>query len=106
MSNFHNRLKKLRKQNSFKQADVGKFLDYGYTTISNYERGKNEPSFNDLIKLADLFGVSTDFLLGHDSVADDSTYKERVNNQLEDMKKNLLSAVEDINNILEPENKE
>ncbi len=89
MSNFHNRLKKLRKQNSFTQADVGKFLDYGYTTISNYESG-----------------VSTDFLLGHDSVADDSTYKERVNNQLEDMKKNLLSAVEDINNILEPENKE
>ncbi|MCI8342620.1 MAG: helix-turn-helix transcriptional regulator [Firmicutes bacterium] len=102
MANFHNRLKKLRKQKSFTQADVGKYLDYGYTTISNYERGKNEPSFSDLIKLADLFGVSTDFLLGHDVVNDDAVYRERVDTQLETVKKNLLSAVGDINSILEP----
>lgn len=41
-------------------------LGYKYTAISNYESGRNKPSIDNLIKLADFFEVSIDELVGHD----------------------------------------
>lgn len=66
-NNFKNNLKFLRHQNKLTQKSLGAAMGYGYTTISNYENGRNEPSINDLIKLADYFNVSVDFLIGHES---------------------------------------
>ena len=48
---FKERLKSLRKQNKMTQADLAQVLNYGYTAISNYESGRNEPSISDLKKL-------------------------------------------------------
>ena len=42
---------------------MANILGYGYTAISNYESGRNEPSINDLKKIADFFNVSLDYLL-------------------------------------------
>ena len=61
---FNLRLRSLRKEKHLTQADVGKPLGYGYTTISNYESGRNEPSIEDLKKIAVFFDVSLDYLLG------------------------------------------
>ena len=61
---FKQRLKKLRKEHGFKQVQLGKALNYGSTTISNYERGRNRPSIEDLIRLAEVFNVSVDYLIG------------------------------------------
>lgn len=47
-------------------------LHYGYTAIANYESGRNEPSIRDLIRLADYFQVSVDYLIGR------SDLKQRV----------------------------
>ena len=66
-NNFKNTLKFLRLQNKLTQKSLGAAIGYGYTAISNYESGRNEPSINDLIKLADYFHVSVDFLIGHES---------------------------------------
>ena len=64
-NNFKKILKLLRQQNKLTQKSLGTALGYGYTAVSNYESGRNEPSINDLIKLADFFNVSVDFLIGH-----------------------------------------
>ena len=61
---FNHRLRSLRKEKGLTQTEVGKHLGYGYTTISNYESGRNEPSIEDLKKMAAFFQVSLDYLLG------------------------------------------
>lgn len=61
---FKDRLKALRKEKGFSQKDLASLLHYHYTAISNYEAGRNQPKINDLIRLANIFGVSVDYLLG------------------------------------------
>ncbi|AWW28351.1 MULTISPECIES: helix-turn-helix domain-containing protein [unclassified Acetobacterium] len=58
------RLKTLRQQKNINQAELGKILDVGKTTISNYETGYSVPDLETVVKLADYFNVSTDYLLG------------------------------------------
>lgn len=64
MSDFAKNLKKYRKQKNMSQSELSKFLHYGYTAIANYESGRNEPSLDVLIKLAEVLDVTTDELLG------------------------------------------
>ncbi len=64
MSDFAKNLKYFRKQKNYSQAQLAEHLNYGYTAIANYESTRNEPSFDDLIKLAELLDVTTDELLG------------------------------------------
>lgn len=68
MLRFSERLRMLRKQRGVTQAELGKILQYGCTAITNYESGRNQPSLQDVIKLADFFDVSTDFLLGYSDI--------------------------------------
>lgn len=67
---FSQRLRILRKKYGMTQAELANVLQYGCTAIANYESGRNQPSLQDLIKLADFFDVSTDFLLGRSNVPD------------------------------------
>ena len=60
---FKERLKILRKAKNKTQGDIAQVLNYGYTAISNYESGRNEPSIADLKKIAQYFDVSMDYLL-------------------------------------------
>lgn len=61
---FNYRLKQLRLSNNLTQGELANVLGIRATTIANYESNRNEPSFNKLIRLADHFGVSCDYLLG------------------------------------------
>ena len=61
---FKDRIRQLRKENNLTQTQLANVLNYGCTAISNYESGKNQPSISDLIKIADFFNVSLDYLLG------------------------------------------
>ncbi len=62
---FAKRLKELRKERNLTQTEVGEYLGYGYTAITNYESGRNRPSYEELIKLCVLVHVSADYLIGH-----------------------------------------
>ena len=57
-------LKIIREQHGKLQRDVAADLGIGLSTFSQYETGKREPDNKTLIKLADYFGCSTDYLLG------------------------------------------
>ena len=52
-----------------KQADAGQVVGRSAPCITQWETGKSEPSFADLMTLAKFYGVSVDWLLGLDSQA-------------------------------------
>ena len=64
MSEFAKNLKKYRKMKNISQEKLGKSLNYGSTAIANYESGRNEPSIDSLIKIAEVLDVTIDDLLG------------------------------------------
>lgn len=57
------RLKELRKSKGISQLKMAVDLNTSQNTISRYETGEREPGINELIKLADYFNVSIDYLL-------------------------------------------
>ena len=61
---FGDRLKELRKNKNLNQTDIAKMFDVTDATVSAWEVGKAQPSYDILTKLADYFNVSTDYLLG------------------------------------------
>lgn len=63
-TNFIENLKWLRKMNHLTQQQIADELSVNRVTYTNWEKGKREPSFNDLVKLAGFFNVSVDKLLG------------------------------------------
>lgn len=66
MNKFSERLKYLRKMKGITQVELSKYLGYGYTAISNYENTVHQPDYDTLMKIAEYFGVSVDFLIGFD----------------------------------------
>ena len=61
---YFERLKKLRKEIKMSQSDTGEFLGIMQTVYSRYERGASTIPVEYLIKLADLYNVSVDYILG------------------------------------------
>ena len=64
MSDFAKNLRYYRKQKHLTQGELAKMLHYGYTAIANYESGRNEPSLDILIRLAEILGITVDELIG------------------------------------------
>ena len=60
------RLKELRKERKISQLKLAMDLNTNQNTISRYETGEREPGIRELIKIADYFGVTVDYLIGHD----------------------------------------
>ena len=58
------RLKNLRKQRGISQLKLALDLNMTQNTISRYENLEREADYKTLIKFADYFGVSVDYLLG------------------------------------------
>jgi transcriptional regulator with XRE-family HTH domain len=52
------------------QVQLGRQIGVTKSTISAYENGERNPSYENLIILAGIFQVSTDFLLGVDHTSD------------------------------------
>ncbi|MBE6571798.1 MAG: helix-turn-helix transcriptional regulator [Ruminococcaceae bacterium] len=61
---YFERLKTLRKEIKMSQSDIGEFLGIMQTVYSRYERGAGTIPIEHLLKLADLYNVSTDYMLG------------------------------------------
>ena len=58
------RLRELRTAKHISQLKLAIDLNMKQNTISRYENGEREPGINELIKMADYFNVSVDYLLG------------------------------------------
>ena len=65
-------LKKLRETKGITQTELAKELGVVRSTICQYEKGNREPDMETLIKIADYFGVSIDFILDREENLDGS----------------------------------
>lgn len=66
-----NTIRALRKEKNLTMKELGKMMGVAESTISMYENGYREPDAKTLIRLADFFSVSTDYLLGRTENAHD-----------------------------------
>lgn len=60
------RLKEMRTEWGLTQTDVAKAIGTSQRNIGRWESGLNEPTSSSLVKLADFFRVSVDYLLGRE----------------------------------------
>lgn len=64
MNQLSKRMKLLRVESDRKQKELAISLNCSNAAVSSYEKGRNEPSLDTLIKIACFYNVSTDYLLG------------------------------------------
>jgi transcriptional regulator with XRE-family HTH domain len=62
------RIQELRTGCGWSQVEVAKRLQVAKQTVSNWENENIQPSIDMLVRLAQLFNVSTDYLLGMDNI--------------------------------------
>lgn len=63
---FGARLLSLRKEKGASQADVAEYIGLTVAAYQNYENGRREAGYDTISKLADFYGVTTDYLLGRE----------------------------------------
>lgn len=61
------RLKKLRMENHLRQDQVARLVGVERSSVSLWESNLRQPPYTTLVRLADLYGVTTDFLLGREN---------------------------------------
>lgn len=92
---FSENLKKLRKRANMSQVELSKLMNINQYIISYWEKGRSEPSIEQIIKLSEIFKVPSDYLLGKEII--------RVNNndELDVVVRNMeLDAKDEVNNKL------
>lgn len=62
--NFGEILKNLRKSRNLTQKELGAKIGLSKAVVSKYENGLGYPTYDVLIRIAQYFGVTTDYLLG------------------------------------------
>ena len=61
------RIKELREDKGYTQTELANILQVSRQSLSNYENEIVEPNINTLIKMADFFNCSLDYLTGRTS---------------------------------------
>ena len=64
MATFSTRLQELKETKKLLQKDAAKALDVPLRTYQRYEHGQQEPQLSTLIRMADFYGVTLDYLTG------------------------------------------
>ena len=65
---YQRRLRDLREDHDKTQQDIADILGTSQTMYARYERGANELPLRHLLRLADYYGVSADYLLGRSDI--------------------------------------
>lgn len=90
-----NRIKALRESLGEKQIDLAQFLSVSQGTLSNWERGVHDPDNEILLRLADHFGVSTDYILGRSDIPTPPSAKKEGPPTHEEMRQAYLQFLAD-----------
>lgn len=77
MQTIGKRLAEIRKGYGYKQTDLAEMLNVSQQVISNIERGVTAPDIEQLKKIADIYNISLDQLVGRDFFDDDADEVER-----------------------------
>ena len=68
ISTLSTRLKELRQSKNLRQEQVATLIGVNKSAISSYENNTRQPSYDILVRLATLYRVSTDYLLGQTNI--------------------------------------
>lgn len=79
MDTFGQRLKLLRKEKGLTGQQLGDMLNVAKITISRWENNKRFPDKDTLLKLTNIFNVTTDFILGKSDVRNYSKENHQIN---------------------------
>lgn len=81
-NNFASNLKHLRLQSGMTQEELAKKLDKDYSTIGKWELGQRSPIMTDVIRIANLFNVSLEKLIGQSIIYDNAEQVELDSNTI------------------------
>jgi transcriptional regulator with XRE-family HTH domain len=101
---FNEQLTKLRKRNNITQIELANLMNVKQYVISSWETGRSEPNISQIIKLSDIFKISTDYLLDRHIIITNSENEfnkviENINKDIkDDFTKDLIKILEDIPN--------
>ncbi len=70
----------LRLLNNMTQMDLGEKLNYSDKTVSKWERGESSPDISVLVEMADIFGVTLDYLVRSENI--EEAVKENKQNEV------------------------
>lgn len=100
-------LRFLRKKSGMTQAELAKKMHIQQYNISDYEIGRIEPNIQTLVKFADVFNVSIDFLVGRKTKDVALDNESNVNDYIKQMQidKHLISINDAIKDLDEEEKK-
>lgn len=89
------RLTKIREEHGYKRTELAEALEMPYRTVTNYETGEREPGHSYIIKIAKLFNVTTDYILGleNETSSPDQEEPERSELVSKDELVNFLKSV-------------
>lgn len=88
-----NTLIALRKEKGLSQVDIAEKLFVSRQAVSKWEKGLSVPDVDNIVKLSEIFGVTTDYLLiGNNNNSDDvKNNKDNQNNKTESIVSKLLN---------------
>ena len=82
MASLNERIKELRVEKALSQDELAKYMGIkNRSTLAGWEVGRVAPDHEMIIKMADFFDVTTDYLLG---VTDDRRHSENVQTRMKD----------------------
>ncbi len=93
------RIKNLRKENNFSQRTLAKKIGSSQKSVDYWEKELSEPTAGFIVKLADCFGCTTDYLLGRE----DDYGNVNVNSDLSEKEKWLLSVFQSLSETAKTE---
>lgn len=99
---FGSRLKDLRNERKLTQDDLGKLLNVSGKTIGTWERDSRQPNIESINKLAAIFGVTTDYLLGNSDEKKSQKYYELSDKEKNDIAiqaERLMEGIESGHNL-------
>ena len=101
---FNGQLTKLRKRNNITQIELANLMNVKQYVISSWETGRSEPNISQIIKLSDIFKISTDYLLDRPIIIASSENEfnkviENINKDIkDDFTKDLIKILENMPN--------
>ena len=106
------RLKELRLEKGLSQIEVAKWISVSRTSYTKYETGVYEPSIDTLVKLAEFYGVTVDYIIGHSNqrITPETCTEDEINvitmyrrYSNKEVVRNLLSEADTLANLSEEE---
>ena len=90
---FQRRLNELMDENDINQTELAERIEAAYSTMSRYVNGESIPTVKNLVGIAKVFNVSTDYLVGLNNP--EPTFKtERVMRRLKELELEITKTAD------------